>query len=146
MDTFSLLTGIASGVAASLICQRVVIELRSQRAEKAQRLTVRLDNFDRRIRTIEQQIAARVSDNAQTLSTFNDRINRITARIDDFERSVADKSGSFDKRLDVHDQRMMQDEMIHTEFAHKIGARLHELEAKLSGISDVMRGAQHAQD
>lgn len=59
MDTFSLLTGIASGVAASLICQRV-----------------------------------------QPLSTLNDRLNRLTARIDDFERSVADKSDAFDKRID----------------------------------------------
>ncbi|MDI3304681.1 MAG: hypothetical protein QJR04_25365 [Burkholderia multivorans] len=138
MDTFSLLTGIASGVAASLICQRVVIELRSQRAEKAQRLTVRFDNFDRRIRTIEHQIAA--------LEGFRERLKAVEGKVAQRSTANQEKLDAFAKRRDVHDQRMMQDEVIHAEFAHNIGARLHELEAKLSGISDVMRGAQHAQD
>lgn len=88
MDTFSLLTGIASGAAATLICQRVVIELRNRRVKRAQRLTVRIDVLDRRVQAVERQIAERVSTNAETLSKFARRLEKLE-KLEGARNSVA---------------------------------------------------------
>lgn len=123
MDTFSLLTGIASGAAATLICQRVVIELRERRAEQRRRLT-------ERIKTLEHILSRRRSENAETLSRFSKRLAEIERRLSE----VANLRAADDRRLDHAFERINRIERVQHELGRNIGDRLAEINGRLEKL------------
>lgn len=117
MDTFSLLTGIASGAAATLIGQRVYVELRERRAEQRRRLT-------ERIKTLEHILSRRRSENAETLSRFIDRLAAIERRLSE----VANLRAADDRRLDHAFERMNRIEAVQHEFDKRIDYAVEQLD------------------
>lgn len=123
MDTFSLLTGIASGAAATLIGQRVYVELRERRAEQRRRLT-------ERIKTLEHVLSRRRSENAETLSRFSNRLAAIERRLSE----VADLRAADDRRLDHAFEWMNRIEAAQYAWGRKTADRLGGVDERLEKL------------